>query len=280
MQLLEKPTRVSLPHVTWCVTGPPTFLPIHAAGLYATKDQPKISDYVVSSYTPTLAALLSAQHRVPKRDNIPQLLIVTQPTTPGQNPLPGTVNEADAIQIIQRQTGRLHVAHLDDQAATVPAVLKNMAESSWIHLACRGTQDPVNPTDSAFILIDGPLTLREIMKQSFTHTELAFLSACETAMGDGELPEEAIHLAAGMLMAGYGSVVATMWSIQDSDGPIIAEKFYKYLSENAGGDSGRAAYALHDAVAHLTEVRGKDKFMRWVPFIHFGICSPSRPPSE
>ena len=262
------------------MTGPLTFLPIHAAGLYATKDQPKISDYVVSSYTPTLAALLSAQHRVPQRGNIPQLLIVAQPATPGQNPLPGTVNEADTIQIIQRQTGGLHLAHLDDQAATVPAVLKHMAESSWIHLACHGTQDPVNPTDSAFILIDGRLTLKEIMKQSFSHTELAFLSACETAMGDGELPEESIHLAAGMLMAGYGSVVATMWSIQDDDGPIIAEKFYKYLIEDAGGDSGRAAYALHVAVAHLTEVRGEDKFMRWAPFIHFGVCSPSRPSPE
>jgi len=30
-------------------------------------------------------------------------------------------------------------------------------------------------------------------------------------MGDGELPEEVIHLAAGILVAGYGSVVATVW---------------------------------------------------------------------
>ena len=262
------------------MTGPLTFLPIHAAGLYATKDQPKISDYVVSSYTPTLAALLSAQHRIPERGTIPHLLIVTQPATPGQNPLPGTMNEANNIQIIQHQTNQLHLAHLDDQAATVPAVLKHMAESSWIHLACHGTQDAINPTNSAFILVDGRLTLKEIMKQSFSHTELAFLSACETAMGDGELPAEAIHLAAGMLMAGYGSVVATMWSIEDNDGPIIAEKFYKYLIEDGGGDSGRAAYALHEAVAHLAKVRGEDKFMRWAPFIHLGICSPSRPPPE
>jgi len=155
-----------------------------------------------------------------------------------------------------------------------------MAECSWIHLACHGIQDAVNPTDSAFVLIDNQLTLKEIMKQSFSHTEFAFLSACQTATGDSKLPEEAIHLAAGMLIAGYSSVVATMWSIQDDDAPIVAEKFYKYLMENAGGDSGRAAYALHEAVAHLAEIRGEDKFMRWAPFIHLGICSPSRPPPE
>jgi CHAT domain-containing protein len=149
-----------------------------------------------------------------------------------------------------------------------------MKECNWIHLACHGVQDATSPTESAFHLIDNPLTLKEIMKQSFTHTELAVLSACQTAKGDSELPEEAIHLAAGMLMAGYGSVVATMWSIRDDDEPIIAEKFYKYLIDEAGGDSSRAAYALHHAVAHLRRVRGETNFESWVPFIHLGICSP------
>jgi len=217
---------------------------------------------------------------VSKSGNAAQLLIVTQPATPGQNPLPGTVNEANTIRDIQHQTGRLHLTHLDDRDATVPAVLKKMSECSWIHLACHGIQDAVNPTDSAFVLIDNRLTLKEIMKQSFSHTEFAFLSACQTAMGDSNLPAEAIHLAAGMLMAGYSSVVATMWSVQDDDAPVVAEKFYKYLMEKAGGDSGRAAYALHEAVAHLAEVRGEDEVMRWAPFIHFGVCSPSRPPPE
>jgi CHAT domain-containing protein len=147
-------------------------------------------------------------------------------------------------------------------------------ECSWIHLACHGVQDIAGPIESAFHLIDNRLTLKEIMKQSYTHTELAVLSACQTAKGDSKLPEEAIHLAAGMLMAGYGSVVATMWSIRDDDAPIIAERFYKYLIDEAGGDSSRTAYALHNAVAHLRDVRGEDDFASWAPFIHLGICSP------
>jgi len=186
------------------------------------------------------------------------------------------VNEVHAVQSIQCEAGRLYVTWLNDREATVAAVLGYMKECHWVHLACHGIQDPVNPTDSAFLLFDKPLTLKEIAKQSFSHTELAFLSACQTAKGDRELPEEAIHLAAGMLMAGYGSVVATMWSIQDDDGPIVAEEFYKYLIE-ADGDSSKAAYALHHAVAHLRDLRGEDKFECWIPFIHLGICSPSRP---
>jgi len=268
-----------MPHITWCLTGPLTFLPLHAAGLYDARDQPKIFNYVVSSYLPTLSALLGAKRRPPKSAQTARLLAVSQPATPSQNPLPGTVIEVDAIQSLQSLTNQLRVTRLNDHEATVTAVLRHMKECNWIHLACHGVQDTARPTDSAF-LIDNPLTLREIMKQSFSHTELAFLSACQTAKGDTELPGEAIHLAAGMLMAGYGSVVATMWSIQDSDAPIVAEKFYKYLIDEAGGDSGRAAYALHDAVAHLRDVRGETDFASWVPFIHLGICSPTLYPSD
>ena len=118
------------------------------------------------------------------------------------------------------------------------------------------------------------------MKQSFSHTELAVLSACQTAKGSLQLPEESIHLAASMLVAGYRSVVATMWSIQDSDAPIITEKFYRYLIEEGDGDSSRAAYALHHLVACLRDVIGEDKLERWVPFIHLGICSPNHPLPE
>ncbi|CAE7173235.1 unnamed protein product [Rhizoctonia solani] len=45
-----------LPHITWCLTGPLSFLPLHAAGYY---DRPgaKLSDFAVSSYAPTIGAL-------------------------------------------------------------------------------------------------------------------------------------------------------------------------------------------------------------------------------
>jgi CHAT domain-containing protein len=42
---------------------------------------------------------------------------------------------------------------------------------------------------------------------------LAFLSACETARGSEDQPDQAMHLAAAMLFVGFKSVVATMWSV-------------------------------------------------------------------
>lgn len=43
--------------------------------------------------------------------------------------------------------------------------------------------------------------------------ELAFLSACQTAVGDGTIPEESMRLAASMLAVGFKGVIATQGSI-------------------------------------------------------------------
>lgn len=108
------------------------------------------------------------------------------------------------------------------------------------------------------------------MSSSFKSAEIAFLSACQTATGDETRPEEALHLAAGMLTAGFRSVFATMWSIGDADAPVVAKEVYAYLLRENGINRGQEAYALHYAVEILREKVGEKAFEKWVPFIHFG----------
>ena len=99
---------------------------------------------------------------------------------------------------------------------------------------------------------------------------LAFLSACQTAMGDENLSDEAIHIAAGMLFAGYGGVVGTMWSISDKLAPIVAKDVYEQLFRSGTTpDYREAARALHDAVGRLRD--GGASFVEWLPFIHVGL---------
>ena len=145
-----------------------------------------------------------------------------------------------------------------------------MEEYSFVHFACHGEQNAGDPTQSALLLSHGAhLTLGDIIKLKLPHAQLAFLSACQTATGDTKLPEEYVHLAAGMLVAGYQSVIATMWSIQDEDGPVIAEEFYKYLWKDKKPDVKQSAYALHHAVEKLRIQ--STSFLQWVPFIHMGV---------
>lgn len=89
--------------------------------------------------------------------------------------------------------------------------LEKLPETSILHLASHGVQDHNNPLDSGFLLRDDKLTISQLMPLPLPHAFLAFLSACETAKGDGEQADQAVHLAATMLFAGFKSVVGTMW---------------------------------------------------------------------
>lgn len=185
---------------------------------------------MVSSYTPTVTALLN--QRV-EQEGSPahQVLAVAQPNTPHQSSLPGTVTEMASLAESLKESELLV---LNSDGATKDIVLREMGRHPWIHLACHAFQDSADPTKSGFILHDKTLELVDIIKQSFTHTELAVLSACQTATGAMTLPEEAAHLAAGMLIAGYRSVVGTVWSVEDRDAPIFAQKLYSYLMDEGG----------------------------------------------
>ncbi|KAH8822468.1 TPR-like protein [Flagelloscypha sp. PMI_526] len=219
-----------LPRIIWCPAGPLSFLPFHAAGIYSSNSEERISisDFAVSSYTPSLMALLSSSARLGR----PSILIVTQPNTPNQKPLPGTLREADKImQKAALNDMGPYIHHLSQGQATVSAVIEQLKNHGWVHFACHGAQKLPDPMESSFALDDGHLTLASLMQNSIKQAQFAFLSACQTATGSQTLPDEAMHLVSGMLAAGFPSVVGTMWSIEDRMVPEVAEAFYAILFE-------------------------------------------------
>ncbi|KZV61080.1 hypothetical protein PENSPDRAFT_314518 [Peniophora sp. CONT] len=262
-----------LPHITWCPTGPLTRIPLHAAGVYNDPNGPRVFNYIVSSYTPSLSALLRSSRGIAEQCAAPSVLIVTQPATPGQRALPGTVDEHHRLERLLNEA-KIDKEILNGEQATTTAIRAAIDQHPWVHLACHGSQRTGDATQSAFHLYDGPLSLSDLMQTAADSAELAFLSACQTATGDESNPEESVHLAAGMLAVGFKGVVATMWSIGDRDAPIVVEAYYKKLLElrRAGavgkGQTG-AAYALHEAVKVLRDVDEKN-FLSWAPFVHFG----------
>jgi len=270
-----------MPHIWWCPTGPLTSLPLHAAGIYAADNDsktPRISvlDYVVSSYVPSLTALHNIFYRKMERPPF-KMLSVIQSNTPGQSELPATLDE---LEIIQKHTASIgfgnHLKVLQDKDATYQAVMDGMKDHSWVHLACHGEQDVHDPTNSGLYLHDRMLGLQDIIKNPLPNADFAFLSACQTATGDAEQPDEAIHLAAGMLLAGYNGVIASLWSIGDNDAVAVADDVYGFLfKEGKAPDSRMAARALHNAVRNLREKHtgrfGGTNFTAWLPYIHVGM---------
>ena len=197
-----------------------------------------------------------------------RLLAVPQPSTDGQGHLAGVRGE---IEIIRNMTSSSPFVGFQEADGTVEDVLSKMAETDWVHFACHGTQDRTNPLDSGFLLAHGKrLKLPDIARLARPRGGLAFLSACHTATGDEQPSEEAIHIAAGMLLAGYRGAIATMWSIMDNDAPRVAEDVYKsLLGDDKVPDSREAAEALHHAIERLRDSGAS--FLSWVSFIHVGL---------
>ncbi|PVF92618.1 hypothetical protein CPB86DRAFT_877740 [Serendipita vermifera] len=262
--LAYSPYPDTLPRIWWCVTGSLTFLPIHAAGIYESEHpDDQLSNYAISSYIPTLSSLLRTPG--PNVDSTFRLLSVIQPSAPGVSSIPNTREELGCIR--RRITNREHIV-FEGPDGTKSRLMDEMKNCTWLHLAYHGVQKHDELTKSALILEDRHLTLEEIIRLDLPKAEFAFLSACQTTAGNEKLSEEAVHIAGGMLLAGYRGVVAIMWSIQDDLAPEVADEFYAHIMrDNQRPDSRKAAEALHVSVQKLRKKRSVP-LTAWIPFVH------------
>jgi CHAT domain-containing protein len=193
---------------------------------------------------------------------------VAEPSAPGASYIPNTKIELAHIQ--HHLYSRDHTV-FEGPDATKENVLREMEDCNWVHFACHGVQNPIEPTKSALLLHDARLSLEEIIRLNLPKAEFAFLSACQTITGDESISEEAAHIAGGMLLSGYRSVVATMWSIQDDLAPKVTDEFYARIMRDMKRPSSRnAAEALHYSVQKLRQ--GENVTLTsWIPFVHVGI---------
>ena len=126
-----------------------------------------------------------------------------------------------------------------------------------------------------------PLTVSDLTALNIPSSQLAFLSACHTANSrDLNLLDESINLSSAILLAGYPSVVGTLWRINDSHASEIATDLYLKLLDGTRLETQRSAHGLHEATRLLRDrtrrVPGFSKIfphdpLVWAPYIHLGI---------
>ncbi|MBA2807063.1 CHAT domain-containing protein [Streptomyces sp. KM273126] len=253
----------------WCPTGLLSLLPLHAAGHYA-RDDPgdrSLPDRYICSYTTTLRALATQTHGARGTAPTARLLAVDQSDTPGLPPLPHAREE------VRQLSSRLpHATVLTGSQGSRAALLNALPTHAYLHFSGHGTQDPTDSASGALYLHDheqaGPLTVADISRLRLRNARLAFLSACETARGAAVLPDEAVHLAGALQVAGFAHVVAAQWVVDDTCALRVAEAFYTGLRSTTGLDPTRAARALHEAVRQLRQQNGDPLW--WAAYVHTG----------
>ncbi|KAG2741922.1 hypothetical protein P692DRAFT_20749675, partial [Suillus brevipes Sb2] len=254
--------------IWWCPTSLFNFLPLHAAGEYRA-DGKSLSQQYVSSYTPSLTALMRTRRRHGRSLSVPFVAI-------GQNCPAGHSSES-TLEFVEPELELVRsllpptvsFTKITSVDATKSRALCALQDNTWLHFACHGTQNYEEPFMSAFLMRDQPLSLLDITRMDLSRHEFAFLSACETAVGDFATPDEVIHLAAGLQFAGVKSVVGTSWKVTDATVQRLVEAFYQNLCVDGKMNFKGAARALHRAVHSLAHDKDIPLDQRIV-FMHIG----------
>ncbi|KAG1818651.1 CHAT domain-containing protein [Suillus subaureus] len=258
-----------------CPTAAFTSIPLHAAHPFQTKadrsKEPCLEDLYICSYTPTLSALVRSRQMMKQR--VPPSFVAIgqgQPRAGKSKELLAVDSEIELVRKLVPATANRTTVSGD--AATRAGALQALQENNWVHLACHGKQDREQPYNSHFVMKDEPITLLDIMEKDIPHAEFAFLSACHTAVGDEETPDEVIHLAAGLQFSGFKSVIGTLWEVDDAVAKHVVKAFYenmfKDLEDGGVMDCTKAAWALNRAT-HA--VKTKVPLEQRMVFIHVGV---------
>jgi CHAT domain-containing protein len=111
--------------------------------------------------------------------------------------------------------------------ATAETVRQALEGAGTAHFACHGVAELASPLDSRLKLAgDDELRLRDLLAMRL-RLRLAVLSACETLPPGTDLPDEVVALPTGLLQAGVGGVVASMWAVPDRATAMLMTEFYR-----------------------------------------------------
>jgi CHAT domain-containing protein len=159
--------------------------------------------------------------------------------------LPGSLIEGKAIDRTQDRTSLL-----EGDRATESALRRALSSETTVHIASHGALNFRNPLFSRIELFrkvvgdpadDGRLEVHEILDFPI-RSPLVFLSGCETGIGEAwssgfARGEDYATLASAFLYAGAGSVVATLWRIDDRGAAELATRFYRHLQDRAPAEA-------------------------------------------
>ena len=104
---------------------------------------------------------------------------------------------------------------------------------SMLHFATHGHFDANSPLSSGLYLAkgsaaDGILTVSDLYTLRWD-VDLVTLSACETGLGKVANGDDVIGLTRGFLYAGAGSIVASLWEVDDAATEHLMVSFYRNL---------------------------------------------------
>ena len=99
----------------------------------------------------------------------------------------------------------------------------------WTGLLMAGSNNVWNGRFNLNSVEDGVLTADEISRLDLSNTKMVVLSACETARGLVDPVDGVLGLQRAFKEAGAGTIVMSLWEVQDEATSMLMSLFYKYI---------------------------------------------------
>ena len=248
------------PRLWWCSFGPTAFLPLHAA---TAKTGHSVLERVMSSYTPTLRALIQARQRGDEQPDGTGLVAA------------GSLRQAARTQGLPPQNQVLArswpEAQVMSEEDTAPhTFLDAMPAHAWLHVCEPSTQNPAHP--AASLLLDRgdqqrSLGLVAVGQVALDRAEFCFLGGLATTQ---DTPTSAsVTLPAALAWAGFSHVVGSLWHLDEDCATAVQAAVYAALSDGSTFRPQGTAEALHDA-AQQQRAEHPDDPSRWAGHLHVG----------
>jgi len=187
--------------------------------------------------------------------------------------LPQTKVEINEIDKLLQQNQFKTAVYMEEKANK--NLFKNLGKQNLLHIATHGfflTDFEMNNNDQLFGIdidrfIDNPLlrsglifsdtenesgilTANEVKAMNFDATDLVVLSACETGAGEIKNGEGVYGLQRAFQSAGAGTVVMSLWKVDDIATQEFMSKFYEYIVQGSNPSS----------ALKMTQMKIKEKY--------------------
>ncbi|KAI8959632.1 CHAT domain-containing protein [Daldinia sp. FL1419] len=266
------------PRVWWIPTGLMSLLPLHAAGLHHTSSSEAVIDRVISSYSPSLRALVQARKTPTEVFHVQkEAFLVSMETTPDCPSLSRAKEEIKVIdELLPPSASRTKL-----EAPCKEEVIYGLKRCNVFHFAGHSISDQIDPSKSCLLLLDwqeDPLTFEDIiyLKLGDSLPFLAYLSACSTGANSAErLHDESINLMTACQLAGFRHTIGSLWDVYDVYSVDAAREFYKVFGNSKSFDDEAVTLGVHSAaryVRHLTNNTSQNEGdpFAWAAYIHMG----------
>lgn len=146
-------------------------------------------------------------------------------------------SRAELESVSRALPGRVTV--LAEERATPSRLLEALRSSTVVHVAAHAVADPEDERRSRLLLAADAngrsyVFLEELLALRAPGLELATLSACDTAAGRAVAGEGVGSLGRALLAAGAGSVVSSLWQVDDGATALLMDRFYRELGDGQG----------------------------------------------